>query len=73
MKRRHGRQDHLELARPLGRPKSYLPWTFDDAIVTPHMAVRSDGDWNPMVGVSTEKIHRLTGRKPLTSISMELG
>jgi phosphoglycerate dehydrogenase-like enzyme len=49
-------------------PKGHALWKFDNAIVTPHIAGRSDNDAGRMVSTIKENIQRFVDGKPLINV-----
>ena len=69
------RQGGLGVTRDLGEswerlplPKGHPLWKFQNAIVTPHIAGRSDKDRARMIGTITENIQRFTDGRPLLNV-----
>jgi phosphoglycerate dehydrogenase-like enzyme len=49
-------------------PKGHPLWKCDNAIITPHIAGRSDKDRARMVGTIKENIRRFVEGKPLINV-----
>src|SRR4051794_28837099 len=58
----------VDVTDPEPLPKGHPLWKFDNAIVTPHVAGRSDQDWGRMVGTARENIKRFAAGKPLINV-----
>jgi phosphoglycerate dehydrogenase-like enzyme len=58
----------VDVTDPEPLPKGHPLWKFDNAIVTPHVAGRSDEDWGRMVGTARENIKRFAAGKPLINV-----
>jgi phosphoglycerate dehydrogenase-like enzyme len=58
----------VDVTDPEPLPKGHALWKFDNAIVTPHIAGRSDNDAGRMVGTIKENIQRFVDGKPLINV-----
>ena len=58
----------VDVTDPEPPPKGHPLWKFDNAIVTPHVAGRSDQDWGRMVGTARENIKRFAAGKALINV-----
>jgi D-2-hydroxyacid dehydrogenase (NADP+) len=58
----------VDVTDPEPLPKGHALWKFDNAIVTPHIAGRSDQDFGRMVGTIKENIRRFVDGKPLLNV-----
>jgi phosphoglycerate dehydrogenase-like enzyme len=58
----------VDVVDPEPLPKGHPLWKFDNAIVTPHIAGRSDQDAGRMVGTIKENIGRFVSGKPLLNV-----
>jgi phosphoglycerate dehydrogenase-like enzyme len=58
----------VDVTDPEPLPKGHPLWKFDNAIVTPHIAGRSDKDRARMVGTVKENIRRFADGKPLLNV-----
>lgn len=58
----------VDVTDPEPLPKGHPLWKFDNAIVTPHIAGRSDKDRARMVGTIKENIRRFVDGKPLINV-----
>jgi phosphoglycerate dehydrogenase-like enzyme len=58
----------VDVTEPEPLPKGHPLWKFDNAIVTPHVAGRSDQDNARMVGTARENIKRFAAGKPLINV-----
>jgi D-2-hydroxyacid dehydrogenase (NADP+) len=58
----------VDVTDPEPLPKGHALWKFDNAIVTPHIAGRSDKDRARMVGTIRENIRRFAEDRPLLNI-----
>jgi phosphoglycerate dehydrogenase-like enzyme len=58
----------VDVVDPEPLPKGHPLWKFDNAIVTPHIAGRSDQDAGRMVGTIKENIGRFVAGKPLLNV-----
>lgn len=58
----------VDVTDPEPLPKGHPLWKFDNAIITPHIAGRSDLDRGRMVGTITENIQRFVDGRPLINI-----
>jgi phosphoglycerate dehydrogenase-like enzyme len=58
----------VDVTDPEPLPKGNALWKFDNAIITPHIAGRSDKDRARMVGTIAENIRRFADGKPLINV-----
>jgi D-2-hydroxyacid dehydrogenase (NADP+) len=58
----------VDVTDPEPLPKAHPLWKFNNAIVTPHVAGRSDQDYGRMVGTARENIKRFAAGKPLINV-----
>lgn len=58
----------VDVTDPEPLPKGHALWKFNNAIVTPHIAGRSDKDRARMVGTIVENIRRFCDGKPLLNV-----
>src|SRR3954452_5593823 len=58
----------VDVVDPEPLPKGHALWKFDNAIVTPHIAGRSDKDRARMVGTIKENIRRFADGQPLINV-----
>lgn len=58
----------VDVTDPEPLPKGHALWKFNNAIVTPHIAGRSDKDRARMVGTIRENIKRFVDGKPLLNV-----
>lgn len=58
----------VDVTDPEPLPKNHPLWRFGNAIITPHIAGRSDGDADRMVGTIKENIRRFVEGKPLINV-----
>ncbi len=58
----------VDVTDPEPLPKGHALWKFSNAIVTPHVAGRSDQDYARMVGTARENIKRFAAGKPLINV-----
>src|SRR3954449_2086208 len=58
----------VDVTDPEPLPKEHPLWRFDNAVVTPHIAGRSDQDAGRMVGTLKENIRRLVDGRPLINV-----
>jgi len=58
----------VDVTDPEPLPKGHPLWKFDNAIVTPHIAGRSDKDRGRMVGTIAENIRRFVDGRPLLNV-----
>lgn len=58
----------VDVTDPEPLPKGHALWKFNNAIVTPHIAGRSDKDRARMVGTIRENIRRFVDGKPLLNV-----
>jgi phosphoglycerate dehydrogenase-like enzyme len=58
----------VDVTDPEPLPKGHALWKFDNAIITPHIAGRSDKDRARMVGTIQENIRRFCDGRPLVNV-----
>jgi D-2-hydroxyacid dehydrogenase (NADP+) len=58
----------VDVTDPEPLPKDHPLWKFENAIITPHIAGRSDQDAGRMVGTIQENIRRFVAGKPLINV-----
>ncbi len=58
----------VDVMDPEPLPKGHSLWKFDNAIVTPHIAGRSDRDRGRMLGTISENIRRFVDGRPLLNV-----
>ena len=58
----------VDVTDPEPLPKDHPLWKFENAIITPHIAGRSDQDAGRMVGTIQENIRRFVAGKPLIHV-----
>ena len=58
----------VDVTDPEPLPKGHPLWKFDNVIITPHIAGRSDKDQARMVGTIKENIRRFVDGKPLLNV-----
>jgi phosphoglycerate dehydrogenase-like enzyme len=58
----------VDVTDPEPLPKGHPLWKFENAIITPHIAGRSDKDRARMVGTIKENIRRFVAGKPLLNV-----
>jgi D-2-hydroxyacid dehydrogenase (NADP+) len=58
----------VDVTDPEPLPKGHPLWKFNNAIITPHVAGRSDQDHARMVGTVRENIKRFAAGKPLINV-----
>ena len=58
----------VDVVDPEPLPKGHPLWKFDNVIVTPHIAGRSDQDRERMVGTVKENLQRFVDGKPLVNV-----
>jgi D-2-hydroxyacid dehydrogenase (NADP+) len=58
----------VDVMDPEPLPKGHPLWKFDDVIITPHIAGRSDKDRGRMVGTIRENIRRFAEGRPLLNV-----
>ena len=56
---------HRACLRP---PKGHALWKFENVIITPHIAGRSDQDAGRMMGTIKENVRRFVAGKPLINV-----
>jgi len=58
----------VDVTDPEPLPKGHALWKFDNVIITPHIAGRSDQDHERMVGTVKENLARFVDGKPLVNV-----
>jgi len=58
----------VDVMDPEPLPKGHPLWKFDNVIITPHIAGRSDRDRERMVGTIEENLKRFVAGKPLVNV-----
>lgn len=58
----------VDVTDPEPLPKGHALWKFDNAIITPHIAGRSDKDRARMVGTITENVRRFVDGRPMLNV-----
>jgi phosphoglycerate dehydrogenase-like enzyme len=58
----------VDVTDPEPLPKGHPLWKFDNVIITPHIAGRSDKDHARMIGTVRENIRRFAEGKPLINV-----
>src|SRR5579871_1094345 len=58
----------VDVTDPEPLPKGHPLWKFDNVIITPHIAGRSDRDHDRMVGTIRENLQRFVDGKPLVNV-----
>lgn len=58
----------VDVTEPEPLPKGHPLWKFNNAIITPHVAGRSDQDYARMLGTARENIKRFAAGKPLINV-----
>jgi D-2-hydroxyacid dehydrogenase (NADP+) len=58
----------VDVTDPEPLPKDHPLWKFDNVIITPHVAGRSDHDRERMVGTAKENLKRFVEGKPLINV-----
>ncbi|MEO7653008.1 MAG: NAD(P)-dependent oxidoreductase, partial [Bryobacteraceae bacterium] len=58
----------VDVTDPEPLPQGHALWKFDNAVITPHIAGRSDKDRARMVGTIQENIRRFVDGKPLINV-----
>ena len=58
----------VDVTDPEPLPKGHALWNFDNAIITPHIAGRSDLDRGRMMGIVEENIRRFGEGQPLLNV-----
>jgi len=58
----------VDVTDPEPLPKGHPLWKFDNVIITPHIAGRSDRDRDRMVGTVKENLERFVDGKPLVNV-----
>jgi len=58
----------VDVTDPEPLPKGHPLWKFDNVIITPHIAGRSDRDRDRMVGTVKENLERFVEGKPLVNV-----
>jgi phosphoglycerate dehydrogenase-like enzyme len=58
----------VDVMDPEPLPKGHALWKFDNALITPHIAGRSDRDRGRMIGTIAENIRRFVDGRPLLNV-----
>jgi D-2-hydroxyacid dehydrogenase (NADP+) len=58
----------VDVTDPEPLPKGHALWKFDNVVITPHIAGRSDKDHDRMVGTIKENLRRFVEGKPLVNV-----
>jgi D-2-hydroxyacid dehydrogenase (NADP+) len=58
----------VDVTDPEPLPKGHPLWKFDNALITPHIAGRSDKDRARMIGTIKENIQRFADGRPLINV-----
>jgi D-2-hydroxyacid dehydrogenase (NADP+) len=58
----------VDVTDPEPLPKDHALWRFQNVIITPHIAGRSDQDATRMIGTIKENVRRFTEGKPLINV-----
>jgi phosphoglycerate dehydrogenase-like enzyme len=58
----------VDVTDPEPLPKGHPLWKFDNALITPHIAGRSDKDRDRMIGTIKENIQRFADGRPLINV-----
>jgi phosphoglycerate dehydrogenase-like enzyme len=58
----------VDVTDPEPLPKGHALWKFENAIITPHIAGRSDQDAERMIGTIKENVRRFVAGKPLINV-----
>lgn len=58
----------VDVTDPEPLPKEHPLWRFDNVVITPHIAGRSDHDFERMVGTIKENLRRFEEGKPLVNV-----
>jgi phosphoglycerate dehydrogenase-like enzyme len=58
----------VDVTDPEPLPKGHPLWKFDNVMITPHIAGRSDHDRERMVGTAKENLRRFVEGKPLVNV-----
>jgi phosphoglycerate dehydrogenase-like enzyme len=58
----------VDVTDPEPLPKEHPLWKFDNVVITPHIAGRSDRDHERMVGTIKDNIQRFVDGKPLVNV-----
>jgi phosphoglycerate dehydrogenase-like enzyme len=58
----------VDVTDPEPLPKDHALWKFDNAVITPHIAGRSDMDAGRMVGTLRENVKRFVEGKPMINV-----
>ncbi len=58
----------VDVVDPEPLPKGHALWKFNNVIVTPHIAGRSDRDHDRMVSTVKENVARFVDGKPLINV-----
>jgi phosphoglycerate dehydrogenase-like enzyme len=58
----------VDVTDPEPLPKGHALWRFNNVVITPHIAGRSDRDYERMVGTLKENIQRFVDGRPLVNV-----
>jgi len=58
----------VDVTDPEPLPKGHPLWKFNNVVITPHIAGRSDRDHERMVGTLKENIQRFVDGRPLVNV-----
>ena len=58
----------VDVTDPEPLPKGHPLWKFNNVVITPHIAGRSDRDYERMVGTLKENIQRFVDGRPLVNV-----
>ena len=58
----------VDVTNPEPLPKGHPLWRFDNMVITPHLAGRSDHDQERMNGTIKENVRRFIDGKPLLNL-----
>jgi phosphoglycerate dehydrogenase-like enzyme len=58
----------VDVTDPEPLPKGHPLWKFNNVVITPHIAGRSDRDYERMVGTLKENIQRFVDGGPLVNV-----
>ena len=58
----------VDVTDPEPLPKGHALWKFNNVVITPHVAGRSDRDNERMVGTVKENIKRFVDGRPLVNV-----
>jgi D-2-hydroxyacid dehydrogenase (NADP+) len=58
----------VDVTDPEPLPKDHPLWKFNNVVITPHIAGRSDRDAERMVGTIKENLRRFVEGKPLINV-----